>query len=445
MIAKKYSLTIFVAGLLPTVLSGLAQASSFQILEQSPAHLGKAFAGTGSDIRDASSVFFNPAGIIKLDRPSTTLGVNGIFTNADFNNRNSTINGVEDETDEIGHVPNLYFAMPISQRVAVGLGVSAPYGLESNYSEAWIGRYLATHSELAVVNLNAVVAYEFNEQWSLGLGIDFQRADVTLQGQVDSTFGINPLPATDSSAEIEGDDDDIVADASVYFTPDEQASFGLVWRQGGKFNLDGDASFSLNPICSSGAGYPTGVPPAPTTGTICAASLGRLAGDASAAVHLPDTLTLSGSYWFMDEWQAHADVAWTKWNNIHTIRVRNNDNDLTINELDLRYENTLRYAAGFTYEPADCPWLWRFGVAFDEAPQTKPEFVSARIPDEDRVWFSAGFNYEFSPDLSVDAAYAYINVQTVAIDNTNLQTGGRVDGIFDANVQVVGVQANWKF
>ena len=33
-------------------------AASFQILEQSPAHLGKAFAGTASDVSDASNVFF---------------------------------------------------------------------------------------------------------------------------------------------------------------------------------------------------------------------------------------------------------------------------------------------------------------------------------------------------------------------------------------------------
>lgn len=444
MISKRHFLNIFSASMLLT-LPAMVQASAFQILEQSSAHLGKAFAGTGSDIRDASSVFFNPAGISKLDRSTVTVGINGIFANANFNNRNSNTNGAEGETEEIGIVPNIYWTMPMSDQMTVGLGVSAPYGLESKYRDAWIGRYLATHSNLSVVNLNAVVAYEINDQWSFGLGIDFQRAEVTLKSQVDSTFGVNPSPATDSSAEIEGDDDDIVADASVYFVPYEDMSIGLVWRQGGKFNLDGDARFTLNPICSTGAGYPTGAPPAPTTGTICAASLGMLAGDASADVHLPDTLTLSASHRLMDEWQIHADVAWTKWNNIQTIRVRNNDNNLTINELGLQYENTMRYAAGLAYEPADCPWLWRFGIAYDEAPQTNLALVSARIPDEDRVWFSAGFNYEFSTDLSLDAGYAYINVQTTTIDNTNLQTGHHVEGTFDSHVHVVGVQANLQF
>ena len=60
------SATLFLSmALLPDIASG----ASFQILEQSPAHLGKAFAGTASDIADASSVFFNPAGIVEIKKP----------------------------------------------------------------------------------------------------------------------------------------------------------------------------------------------------------------------------------------------------------------------------------------------------------------------------------------------------------------------------------------
>lgn len=441
----KHSLKILVAIMLSALVPTLAQASSFQILEQSPAHLGKAFAGTASDIKDASSVFFNPAGIVKLEGSSVSVGANGIFTNAEFNNRSSTINGIEDKTDKIGFVPNAYLAMPISEQLSFGVAINAPYGLESDFSNAWIGRYLATHSELAVVSFNGVLAYELNEQWSVGVGVDYQRAEVTLESQVDSTLGVNPMPTTDSRAKIEGDDDDIAANVSVLFTPNEQFTLGLVWRQGGKFNLEGDARFKLNSLCTAGAGYPTGAPPKPTTGTLCAGALGALAGDAEANVELPDTLTLSASHSLMNDWKIHADIAWTQWDSIQTIQVKNTGNNLTINELALHYDNTVRYALGMSYEPSGSPWIWRFGVAYDEAPQTNPEFVSVRIPDEDRVWFGAGFNYEFSPALSVDAGYAYINVQTATIDNTNPQTGRHVSGDFDSHVHIVGVQANWKF
>jgi long-chain fatty acid transport protein len=433
--------TLFLAIML---LPGPVLATSFQILEQSPAHLGKAFAGTASDITDASSVFFNPAGIVQLDNPTFTLGANAIFTQAEFNNENSNTNGTPGKTDEVGYVPNIYYVHPLSERLSIGLGINAPYGLTSDYDHDWYGRYLATHSTLEIVNFNAVAAYTLADTFSFGLGINYQRADVTLESQFDSTLGINPSPTTDSSAKIQGDDDGFAADVSLYYAPTEKTSFGLVWRQGGEFDLQGDASFALNPACSPGAGYPTGAPPAPTTGTICAVSLNAVAGDAEANLHLPDTITLSGSHQLNDNWWIHGDVAWTQWSNLQSVDVVNSDNNLTINTLELDYADTMRYALGFTRN-SDSPWLWRFGIAFDEAPQTDPELVNPRIPDQDRIWFSAGFNYEFSPNTSVDLGYTYVSVDEASINNTNPQTRHHVEGNFDADVNIVGMQANFTF
>lgn len=426
--------------LLPT----LTHAASFQILEQSPAFLGQAFAGTASDTKDASSVFFNPASLSELNSPSLTLGANAIFTRAEFNDTNSNTNGSPGKTSETGYVPNIYWVQPLTEKLTFGLGVNAPYGLSSKYDNDWTGRYLATHSELEVANINAVLAIELNQQWSLGLGLDYQNADVTLKSQVDSTLGVNPQPATDSSAKIQGDDDDFVADLSLYFKPSERTRFGLLWRQGGEFDLEGDAAFTLNALCSPGAGYPTGAPPAPTTGTICAATLNSLAGDAKARVELPDTLTFSASHRFADYWWVHTDIAWTQWSSIDTIDVINTGNNLTVNQLELEYEDSMRYALGFSYK-SDCPWSWRFGIAYDEAPQTNPAFVNPRIPDENRLWFTGGFNYRFSNDFSMDLGYAYIKVDDANINNTNAQTGHHVAGNFDASVNIVGVQANWFF
>jgi len=123
MMTKKFSLNMYVASMLSALTPALAQASSFQILEQSPAHLGKAFAGTASDVRDASSVFFNPAGIVKLESANVTVGANGIFTNAEFNNRNSNTNGIEDKTDKVGLVPNIYWT-PRFQKKPQSVSVS---------------------------------------------------------------------------------------------------------------------------------------------------------------------------------------------------------------------------------------------------------------------------------------------------------------------------------
>lgn len=430
-----FSLALFPA----TVL-----AASFQILEQSPAHLGKAFAGTASDVTDASNVFFNPASLVELKAPTLTLAGNAIFTQATFHNQNSNTNGTAGKTDEIGLVPNIYYAHPLSGRVTLGLGINAPYGLASDYNNDWHGRYLATHSKLEIVNIQTVAGVALNDAWSVGLGISYQHADVILESQFDSTLGIAPSPATDSSAKITGDDYSFAADLSLYYQPTERTRMGLIWRQGAKFDLSGNTRFTLNDLCSLNAGFPTGAPPAPTTGTICATSLSAVAGAAEARVQLPDTITLSASQQLSDYWWIHGDIAWTEWSSIQSIDVVNSSNRLTVDTLELHYADTMRYALGFTHQ-SDCPWSWRFGIAFDEAPQTNPLLVNPRIPDQDRIWFSAGFNYEFSSSTSLDIGYSYIKVDKAYINNTDTQTGHHVEGSFDADVNILGVQANWKF
>jgi len=99
-------------------------------------------------------------------------------------------------------------------------------------------------------------------------------------------------------------------------------------------------------------------------------------------------------------------------------------------------------AGGATYAP-EGPWTWRFGTAFDEAPQTDPELVTPRIPDEDRVWLSFGANYRLGPGSSLDFGYAHLFVDDVEIDS--VEQGNRLRGEFDASVNIFGVQYTGRF
>lgn len=421
-----------------------AFASSFQILEQSPSQLGTSFAGTASNINDATTVFFNPAGMSQLKTRQISVAGNLIFTQATFNDQGSNTGGSSGKTDELGIVPNFYGVQPLNENWTFGLGINAPFGLASDYGDEWMGRYRATFSELQIININPTLAYRVSDQLSFGVGINYQHAEVTLESQIDSSLGVNPNPATDSSAKIEGTDYAVVPDVSIFFRPVDATSFGLIWRKGAEFSLEGDANFSLDDTCSPGAGFPTGAPPAPTTGSLCAMTLSSLAGAAKADVRLPDTITLSASHQLNNGLAVHADIAWTEWSEIQTIEVINQGNGANIDELELHYEDTVRYALGVTYATTT-PWTWRAGVALDEAPQKNPQFVNPRIPDQDRTWLSIGFNYVFSEELSLDVGYAHLLIDDAPIENINTQTGHVLRGQFNAKVDIVGVQANWQF
>lgn len=442
MLGKKSILAFAVSAL--SLLPHLGHASSFQILEQSPALLGQGFAGTASTAEDATTVFFNPAALNQIKQNTISVGVNGIFTEAKFYNDGSNTNGVTGKTDEIGIVPNAYIVYPFREGVTFGFGVNAPFGLASEYKDDWIGRYIGTFSELEVINANAVIALQLNDYWSLGVGINYQAAEVTLESKVDSTFGINPQPNTDSHARIKGDDEAITADLSLFYSPSLRTKFGLVWRQGANFDLKGSAKFTNNAVCAPGLGYPTGATPSPTTGTICAATLQSFGGNVTAELSLPDTVTLSGSHQVNDYWWIHADIAWTEWSEIQQVDIVNVQSGSTINQLDLRYDDTMRYALGASYKPSK-QWTWRMGIAQDEAPNTDSHYVTPRVPDQDRTWFTLGFNYEFNPRTSLDLGYAYLKVDTPHIENLNPTTGHYVKGKFKSNVNILGVQANWRF
>lgn len=447
--------TAFMAALLP----GLATAASFQILEQSPALQGTSFAGTASSATDASTVFFNPAAMSMLDGSHFTAGGNLILPEAKFDNDGSTaatgtaleqpLSGPNDTTDETGFVPNFYYVRPINEQWTFGLGVNAPFGLTSSYDDDWVGRYHATDSELTLLNINPTFAFRASERVSLGIGLNYQRIDATLENEVDSFsacvgatgnaancvgggFGTAVTPGNrsqDSSSKVEGDDENFTLDLSVLFQVNQATRVGAVFRQGGDFTLDGDINFDRSDACNTNAG--------------CTAALDASEGDIEADVEIPDTLTVSISHVLDSRWTLHGDVAWTQWSSIDEVEIVAKDDGQVINTLDLDYDDTMRYAFGATYSDGG-PWTWRGGIAFDEAPQTDPEHQTPRVPDQDRTWLSAGFNYAVSPTASIDFGYTHILVDDIDVDITNDQ-GHTLTGDFDASVNILAVQGNWTF
>ena len=430
-------------------------AASFQVLEQSPARLGTAFAGTATATDDATTVFFNPAGMARLERPQISGGLNLIKPDAGFSNAGSTdsfgraLMGPDDTLNNEIFVPNLFYAHPVSDRLALGIGFSVPFGLTTEYNPNWIGRYHGTRSEVALFNVNPTLSYRVNDQLSLGFGVNYQRLDATLENAVDSFAACTQAPGAtpaacaggflgtalspgqrpqDSSARIEGDDMDLTFDLSLLFELSEATRIGAIYRQGGSFTLNGHADFNQSAACAGNAG--------------CSAVLNTLEGGVYADIEIPDVVTVSISHALNRNWMLHGDVAWTGWSSIDTINIVNTTNGLTVSTLDLDYDNTMRYAFGVSYHTGNA-WTWRAGVAFDEAPQTNPVKQTPRIPDEDRTWLSVGFNYSFSEHTSIDFGYAHLFADDIDINNT--EQGNTLTGSYDAGIDIVGLQANWLF
>ncbi len=422
------------------VFAGSAMGSGFAIIEQSATGAGYAYAGAAAAAQDASTIFFNPAGMALLSGNEIQIGAHYIIPKAEFKNQGSTTvlgtpltGGNGGDGGEAALVPNLYYMHSLSEQWKAGIGITAPYGLATEYDVGWVGRYHALKSDLATININPSVAYQVNDQWSLGVGVSFQRADAELSQALDYGTALavalgNPAlsQTLDGTATIEGDDWGVGVNAGLIFEPVGGTRLGVHYRSKIDHTLEGDAKF-VNP-----AGLPPGV--------------ARTNTSASAEVSLPETVSFSGYHAFNDQWAILADVTWTKWSRLKELRIKFGDGSSdSVTTLD--WDDTWRYSLGGIFRPID-PLELRAGVAFDETPVPNDQLRTPRIPDADRTWITFGAGYRFSPLIRLDVAYAHILVDDPKINKT--ATGedagrGALVGEYDANVNIFSAAVSFQF
>jgi len=224
------------------------------------------------------------------------------------------LGGNGDDGGEPALVPNLFYMHSFSDKWSAGIGITAPNGLATEYDSGWVGRYYGLRSELATLNINPSVAYKINDQWSLGVGVSFERAEAELTSAIDWGTGlaVAEVPGFtpqgfDGTVKIEGDDWGYGANIGLIFEPLAGTRLGLHYRSKIDHTLEGDATFN-----TPAAVLATGVPQ----------SRGRIDTSASAEVSLPETVSLSAYHAFNDRWAILADATWTKWSRLEELRVK---------------------------------------------------------------------------------------------------------------------------
>ncbi|MCX7180157.1 MAG: outer membrane protein transport protein, partial [Proteobacteria bacterium] len=164
---------------LPAIIGGLyanvAGAAGFQLLEQNASGMGTAYAGSAVVAEDASTVFFNPAGMAYLPKTrNVAFGVDAINPSAKFSGSGSaapllqTLSGNNGgDAGDLAFVPHAYFTMPLSDKATFGIGMGAPYGLKTEYDNGWDGRFQAIKSDVKIININPSFSYKVNDAVAL--------------------------------------------------------------------------------------------------------------------------------------------------------------------------------------------------------------------------------------------------------------------------------------
>ena len=396
--------------LLLCAFSGAASAAAFQLLEQNASGLGVAYAGSAAVADNASTVFYNPAGLSQLGGFQVSAGVVGVGPSYQFRDGNTTGTGVfagvsggdGGNAGSWAAVPNGYFSWQLSPQLYLGFGISSPFGLSTEYDSNWIGRYQSVKSEIRTVNYNPSLAYRVNDTVSLGFGLDYQR----IYAEMTSATPLGNYGVT-------GNDTAWGWNAGALFTLSPAMRVGISYRSAINYTLSG-------------------------TRTLGAAST-----PATADVKLPDTLILSVWQQVSDRWEAMGDLSYTRWKSFDSLNVQY-AGGTDVQSFD--YRNSWRFAWGAAYQTTDTTKL-KFGIAYDRTP-IADAYRSARVPDNSRLWLSIGGQWNAGSYGKVDLGYAYLYVRDPSISQTtSYGPAGSVtlNGQYDVSAHILGMQYSVGF
>jgi len=451
-----------VAAVALAAASAPACAAFFQIAEQSASGIGNAFAGGAASAEDASTVWYNPAGMTRLRRPEIVASGSYIVPSFKAESVNAStatgaVGGGGGQAGEAAFVPSLYAVFPVSARLSAGAAVNAPFGLATSYPDTWAGRYYALRSDIKTVNINLAGAFKFSDALSVGLGVNRQSLDAELTQAVDfaslCTLGqafvpgasaacgvghappfIQPGNPNDGTAKITAAGDAWGYNAGL-LSQLGGTRIGIAYRSVMKYKLDG--SFDM--------AAPGNVPPA-----LLADSHFRLVDSgASAEITLPSTLSLSVFQDLGSRWAIMGDITRTNWHVLPELRIKF-DSGQTDQVVTLNLKDVYRYSIGATYRPNDA-WVLRTGIALDRSPVQSATDRTPRLPDSDRRWLSAGAGWRASASWNFDFAYTYVKLANSSVEKVDGGAGtenfgrGNLSADYKGSVQIFSAQARWSF
>ncbi|QER41860.1 hypothetical protein F1847_03520 [Thermodesulfobacterium sp. TA1] len=417
-----------------------AYAAGIAIYEQGVSGLGNAYAGAAASAEDGSTIFYNPAGLIKLNKPEASFGAHVIIPNANFKNtgsigRNPITNSTYSLSGNNGGdagvtavVPNLYVSMPVDERLVVGLGVNSPFGLQTEYDKNWVGRYHAIKSKLITINFNPAVAYRVNSKLSLGLGLNFQWAEAEINNAINPiTFAkFGDFTTQDGFAKLKGDDVSFSWNIGFLYELSENTRLGVSYRAKMTHQLKGKIEFENIPTNSTKIFKKD---------------------DVKARLNLPPMLSVSGLHKINKNWTVLADVTWTGWSRFEELRIKYDTLVIGDTVITTKWKDCFRYSLGISYQP-NTKWIFRTGIAYDETPISSDKHRTPRIPDTDRFWVSFGVGYSYSERLKFDLGYVHIFFKKSYIDKEpvgeDLLRGG-LKGYYRGHVDIISAQFRYAF
>jgi long-chain fatty acid transport protein len=426
--------------------------------------MGRAGATVADPCLDGSSMFFNPAGIAHLENKVVNAGVTFIAAGGNFTHQET---GERDDLNRTAiPVPTFYLGIPLKNRLALGLGVFAPYGLETEWDETAQGRFLGYNSKVAAIYIQPTVAYKVNDWLSIGGGVDFNVVSVELKQHLDlseqivpgsslsfAAFGV-PNRTDFADAQLEGHGTTIGYNLGIMAKATDWISFGVRYLSRQKATIDGGevkiSQIETDLFVPVDVPLPTGTVPAGTPVDALVAPLfadGGTLSDQSAntVLRFPEQLVLGTALQVSPQIKLLLDYQYTNWAVFEALPIEfERIGTVTLQE-NFVATHGLRLGGEYAFS-GDTQLRLGFLTHGAAAPA---ETVTPNLPEGPRSEITLGFGTKITKGLRFDFAYQYIdqaNRRGRSTDGgTETPTAGVNDGLFEFDAHLFGLSLIYKF
>src|SRR5262245_60727028 len=390
-----------------------AAAQGYGIYEQSACAMARAGAAVAAPCDDGSAIFFNP-GAIAMQRDGRTVSGSGtlIGPRGDFADFNGRIAGTM-KSNWIP-VPAAYYARPVGERLALGVGLFVPFGLTIEWPVDFAGRFVSYKTVLRAPYLQPTIAYKINDHVSIGGGPDFVFSTVELHQRVDLatqqlapgiTFAqLGVPPGTDfANFKISGSDFSVAGHVGVLIKANETVSFGARYLSRQTIERD-DLTLESTQI-PTGLRTPVPLPGIPAGTPVDAllapqfAAGGRLSNQSAATkLTVPDQFVAGVAVTPVAHLQLLVDYQFMTWSVFENLEF---DTEHGLSELVVKnYRDTSGVRVGVDYGVNGRVALRGGFVAHQAA--APDGSVTPDLPEGGRTEYTAGLGAGLSNHLSLD-------------------------------------------
>ena len=403
------------------------QAAGLWLFEQGTPDLGTAAAGRAAMAKDASTAFGNPAGMTRLKDSQLTVGAQALFPQIKFNADSSSFGGGNGgNAGYFTPTANVSYVHSLTSDFKLGVTAGSYFGLGLDYDDDWAGRYYFLEGEFLTFGVNPVAAYRINKYLSVGGGISMVVSEYKAKTALRNLEPGNPA---DGRLKFEDTDVGFGGNAGVLISPREGTRFGVQYRS--KVDLEYEDKPDLSGV-----------------GPLLQAAL-NLTGLAGSTVkldmELPQAVLASAYHEFTDKLAIMGNVGWQNWSSFGNIDVSIDSDTSTSATQNLGYDDTWHFAIGAQYRIAE-PWLLSIGAAYDTSPADTAKKRTPALPFDRQYRLGAGLQYEINPDVTLGAAYEYLDLGDADINRTGGILRGDLKGKYKKNeIHFFGVNVIWKF